>query len=212
MVPLKVIRGARWGTPARGSMTRSELREMYIRDSEIFVLHESGNGPKPDPLVIELHGELAAVPAMKNSNRMRGSGGFGLDKRTLAKLEALDILWDREMQDRAIPISYGTEHMHCVLINGERDYSFDSDGCATTIKDWLEPREKHSGKRGEGKSKGRGWGIGVVDNDAHVTCYPLYSWQTGLGRNHTTLIIRPWEAVRKESLALVSAHYLGEYQ
>lgn len=138
-----------------------------------------------DGVEITIRGKAAEIPALKNSKRP-GSNSTNPDH--LGRIYALDALYAAEMRNRK-PIAFGETLMHMVAIIGFRNVAFDADNAFTTLRDWLEPPTKQSGRRR------RGWGVGVVDNDRYILGFPLTARELGSKDTNTYISIRKFENV-----------------
>lgn len=154
----------------------------WISHSEVFVSVDMTGGTL-NRVHIEFHGECSRIPSLKNS---KIPGKNFLNPETLNRLRAMDALylrasapWDRKR------LCFGDRQVVGLLIMGKRKVRFDLDNCAAAVKDWLEPPT----------TRGRGWGVGLIDNDAALTIFPVHSNHLGKTTAHTTLVLQPWDHV-----------------
>jgi hypothetical protein len=147
---------------------------------------------------LEIEGPLAALPNMKN-NKMPGFNFIAPDK--IAKLKALTELfnetWSMFSQK---PLKFYNTKLLLVVIAGKRKVSFDLDGVAVTVRDWLEPSAKEKG----GKRKVRGWGVGLVDDDRHITSVVVHANFMGSDTETTRICVCPLETVREPMMAVIA--------
>lgn len=178
------------------------LLDWYLHRSEVFLtaqLCPARNIPRF--IYVEFRGKLARLPSLKNS---RIPGTF-FNPDTHAKLHAMTILAQREIQRLGLVLSFGDVPVSAMLICGQRNTDFDTDNCLASIKDWLEPASKEVGGK---KKRERGWGIGVVPDDKQITGYALHSEQTVIAHEYSVLIVKPFDDVRESIINLVVQHQL----
>ena len=190
--------------PAKQRASVKDLVSKYLKASDMALTvrkHPDPAVPYPDLLMIDLYGEAARVPSLKNSVRFAGAAFLSADCR--ARLQVLDILWNRQ-SEKVRP--FEDVKVHLLLINGCRPNRFDDDNCLACVKDWLEPASRPKG----GSRKNRGWGIGLVQDDSQIKGYSLHASETGVLQTHTTIIIRPWETMREAVCSFVARHYWME--
>jgi len=144
---------------------------------------------------IDITGELSRIPSLKNS-KLPGRNFINPD--TMQRLKALDVLYFQAVAARLGSLSFGTEEVLGLLICGKRPVRFDLDNCAAAVKDWLEPATK----------RGRGWGVGLVEDDARLNILPVRGELTGLDVRRSVLILRRWVDV-KRSFATFASEAFG---
>jgi hypothetical protein len=194
------------------NFTPQELKRHLIKNSK-FTLRIKGKGERPRGIEMELSGLIALIPNLKNclrtqtfsyhnhnGVRSQGTRHF-LDANAKAFMQTLDKFYNDAIGKRGQTVSYGTEKLFMSCVLGYRKNRFDSDGCASMLKDWLEPSVRKKG----GSDTIRGWGIGITADDYHVTCWPKYSWQVW-GKDPRTLItIAPWSAMQEHAVSFANA-------
>jgi hypothetical protein len=154
----------------------SERIAALITDSTMRVNHGAGW------LKIVIGGALARIPSLKN-NRQFG----GVDRTVLDKLKALDSMFRRHVNCDDTTF-FGDQEVFLFAVFGDRGGTkFDEDNALTTVKDWLEPLSKCVGRTSK---RGRGWGIGLVNDDSQVRAFVLPERYLGACRKETTLMIR----------------------
>lgn len=137
-------------------------------------------------LQVEFHGELSRLPSLKNS-KLPGKNFVNPD--TLDRLRAMQTLFERSslVYPRG-QLKFANERIWGLLVCAKRKTRFDLDNCAAAVKDWLEPQEK----------RGRGWGVGVIDDDSQLTIFPVHADQFGKKLDFSLLILKPWRSVEEE--------------
>lgn len=200
---MKLIKGAKLGDVPTRDLSRSERIDRYVRGSEIMTVASPHDSTTPNALHIEIHGDLAVVPKLKQNYRSGKGGRFHVDSKFLEQMAALDRLWKAEREGKPA-IHYGDTHIHMQIVCSSRERG-DPRNVAETIADWLEGRMKF--KR-NGEEIDRGWGIGLIDDDKHITCHALYGWQFGLSNDCTIISIRPWELIHEAAVNFRKEHYL----
>ncbi len=196
-----IIKVDTWTTSGKKKRpTKNELLARYLMNSECSVSFFPAEG-RPESVHIEFHGELARIPSLKNS-KIPGKNFLNPDVE--ARLIAMTELFNAQIYEQGsaeyFKLKFGTNKVSALVICGKRSNSFDPDNCLSSVKDWLEPRLM--------RGKTRSFGVGLVDNDRFITGYSLHSWQTGLEHSHSTIILRPWESVRRDAISFIKQHYL----
>lgn len=168
---------------------RRELLRKFLGDSRMDVFLDNGPDGNPARVFIALAGSAARIPAAKNSK----IPGLNIpNPETLAKVATLDALWFQRFGDGNAP-TFGREPVFVVVISGSRGgRSFDTDNVYTTVRDWFEPRTKPVGKRT------RGWGIGLVENDAQIRGVSVLASDLGLATDRTFILVTAWRNVAGE--------------
>ncbi len=191
IIPIKKAASAR--------KTGKELLQHYIQNSSMTV-----RAVRPsEQIQIELYGELARIPSLKNS-KIPGKNFTNPD--VTARIKAMDFWFTEAMKRAGISwIRFGDEQLAVIVICAKRSRSFDPIGCAETICDWLEPASKPVGRQG----KGRGWGVGLTNNDRFITPIAIHSHQTGLELSHSVVIVRPWRGVREQFLNFITQGFMN---
>lgn len=160
--------------------TFKELRTRYIAESRMQVSFQSDWTGAAQKVVIRFQGAIARIPSMKNS-KIPGLNVPNPD--VMAKLAAMDVLFNRALGARAFP-KFGKQQVHVTLISGKRSRSYDVDNCFTTLKDWLEDPAKRVGK-----GKARKWGCGLIANDSFVTGCALKADVLGMNSEDSVVFI-----------------------
>ncbi len=185
--------------------TGSELVEHYVRNSDMFLqVHLGERGSHPESIWIELYGEIAHIPSLKNSKPKFG----GIDKKTLARLKAMDIHFQLQLKAHGIPaerINFGSSQVFVQLITASSYRRANEDNSLTTIKDWLEPHSKIVGSKNK---RARGWGIGLIGDDIQARGFALKAEDLEIHRDHSLVIVRPWESIREKAIDFVSATHI----
>lgn len=173
------------------------LVEWYFTNS-LIKLTKSSDNINPDWCEIELHGEISRIPAMKNN---KSNKGF-IHPDFIARIKAMDLCWQRDIKQN---LYYGDEKLSGVLFCASRGRrSFDADNCATTVKDWLEPRNKQAGRT----KKQRGWGIGIVNNDTNLQLLPIKADAFCRAEAKASILLICKADLVRESLACyIASHY-----
>lgn len=157
--------------------------EYWLNNSEMFVT-ASFDSFGLSAVRIDLCGALARIPSLKNS-KMPGKNF--LNPETLRRLRAMDTLYQHAAlpyRGRALAFK-DEEQVVGLLICSKRAVRFDLDNCAASIKDWCEPHD----------TRNRGWGVGLIGDDAKFTVFPIRAEQSGKELHKSTLIIRRWADV-----------------
>lgn len=174
----------------------------FKEGSEIRVAAIAPNSPselsRTSYLEIRIYGLLANLPSLKNGKL---PGKNILQPKTRAKLIALTELWEEGPAWKKDWAKFGKEEVFVLLVlaQGSR---VDRDGAESTIRDWLEPRDKQVGQK---KKKDRGWGIGVVDDDKRITAQTLRASQLGLQQVYTRIIVQPLSQVDRPIGTFIAA-------
>lgn len=134
-------------------------------------------------LVIQIRGPLADIPAAKNRKMVTKFGVFN-NRKTDIFLRALTELVGRELFSTD---TFGDAQVSVVVACAKRKRSFDTDNVYTTVRDFLEPATKVRGAHGNHK---RGWGIGVIEDDAQVGGGGWHAKQLGALDEITSINIR----------------------
>lgn len=155
----------------------------WIHSGSVFV---SANleGGFLSSLRVEFHGELARLPSLKNS-KLPGKNFINPD--TLDRLQAMQVHFERSA--RVYPskaLHFQKEPLVALLVCSKRKTRFDLDNCAASVKDWLEPNTK----------RGRGWGVGVVEDDSQLTVFPIHASQYEKQIEYSLLLVRRWADVQ----------------
>ena len=179
----------------------SEYYDEYRSESDMEIVIHQGD-PHPELMMIELSGPIARIPSLKNANRSSATSRSFMATDVKARLRVMDDLYREKMGQ--LQVSFGEIPVWVLLITGERSRAFDEDNCMACVRDWLEPSEIEKG----GSRKSRGWGIGLVKNDSQVRGFAIPSSETGLPSPHTTIILRPFEAMRKSVEEFVTRSFI----
>lgn len=182
----------------------ADLVAQLVRDSEMIINLRFGDydkSPTLSRLTIQIHGALAHIPSIKNNRHPRFPG---IDKKVLAKLKALDILFFKAVEG----IGYSKEFLNLhdsyifiTLITANSKRAANEDNAMTTIKDWLEPRTKIVGGKNK---KDRGWGIGIIKDDIQARGIALKSEDLNRQSEHTLIVIQKWVDVSHKVSDFVS--------
>lgn len=154
----------------------------WTTQSEVFVSADV-RGDELLALQVEFHGELARLPSLKNS-KLPGTNFLNPD--TLDRLKAMQTLFERSaLVYPRQRLKFASERILGLLVCSKRKTRFDLDNCAAAVKDWLEPATK----------RGRGWGVGVIEDDSQLTIFPVHADQYGKRVDYSLLILKPWRLV-----------------
>lgn len=154
----------------------------WMAHGEVFVSAKISQGILL-ALQIEFHGELSRIPSLKNS-KLPGKNFINPD--TVDRLVAMQALFDRSaLVYPRKQLRFDSERVLGLLVCSRRRTRFDLDNCAAAVKDWLEPPTK----------RGRGWGVGVIEDDSQLTVFPVHADQYGRNINYSMLILKPWQLV-----------------
>lgn len=192
------VKGAR---SAFGNLTKE-----YVHNSECFVsIIEDGDALQS--CYIEFRGECANTPSLKNARRR-----YSLEYGARCRLQAMSELFTAELAKMGKAyIQFGEQPVAMLLVCGKRgskgNRSFDVQGCIETIADWLEPATK---KGGNGVIRERGWGVGLIHNDSQVRPSAYKAADFGQDTEATTIIVRPFESVRRQTTEFVMEFFLPQ--
>jgi hypothetical protein len=175
-------------------LCRRERIANLITGSEMFATAYWEHDGRLAWVHIELRGKLAAIPSIKNQ-RFNGIP----NTTNVDKVKALEFLFRHEMEKQGVA-AFGDAPVFVSLLIGKKGRRSDPDNALTTVKDWLEPREKPVGR----KKHSRGWGVGVVNNDSQITGFACRAADVGLPDECTTIDIIPVERVREKILTLIA--------
>lgn len=112
-------------------------------------------------------GALANIPSLKNSRYKH------VNHRTECKIKALHLLLERlkaENPAMRLPFFGAGEQVFVVVVNGKRNRKFDLIGPLETVQDLLEPASKIVGQK---RKRARGWGWGIIQDDAQIMPQPF---------------------------------------
>lgn len=175
------LRRATRGTPNAKPKQRKNLAE-WVLDGDIFVSATLEMG-ELSSIRIEFHKETARIPSLKNSKL---PGRNFLNPDTLNRLKAMDALYWRSTRIyRPQTLSFGDRPVAGLLVCNKRPTRFDLDNCVAAIKDWCEPATK----------RGRGWGVGLVNDDSRLNLFAVHAADIGLNLDHSLLVLKEWEEV-----------------
>lgn len=167
-------------------LTAQELMQDYLANSDMGIKIENDWTGNPLKLVIVLRGKLASLPSIKNSKRMTADGHLIINSDYRARLKALDALFFQKIGNRNF--AFGKTPVWCSVVCGKRKVRFDSDNCFSSITDWLEP----SVKGVKNQAKQRGWGVGIINDDAQLTGICLKAEHLGLLTTDTIIVVSRW--------------------
>lgn len=190
-----IVLKANWGQ--KKAKTRGDLKNQIINGSEMLVSVSLGE-ECPQLIYIEIHGILAQIPSLKN-NRQFG----GIERRTLAALEAMDKLFIDAVTEQGFKHSqlfFGEKMVHITILAGGRKTA-NEDNAMTTIKDWLELRTKVIGRKNK---RQRGWGISLIKDDIQARGYALKAQDIGLNQAYTSISIKPWSDIQEEAFSFMT--------
>ena len=150
------------------------------------------NGDTLSQIRIEFHKETARIPSLKNSKL---PGRNFINPETLDRLKAMDALFLRSTRVyRRDRLSFAGQEVGGILICSKRPTRFDLDNCVASLKDWCEPPTK----------RGRGWGVGLVDDDSKLNIFAVHAGQVGRTLDHSILILQPWDIMRDQVAAFIN--------
>lgn len=184
----------------------SKLRDALLKYSsgagcsvEILVRSVPGEGDRKrlERVKLEFSGPIAHIPSLKNSKL---PGRNFINPTTAARLKVMDYTYKQSIEKTGlrIPISFGNDDVALVVVCASRKVSFDTDNCLATIRDWLEPPIKKVGK-----GKGRGWGVGLVNNDRQVKGLALYDKDLGMKLDKSIIILQRYDKTRDKLIDFV---------
>lgn len=166
--------------------------ELWVRESKCtVVVTKRVVGQFID---IWFHGKLAAIPSLKNS-KIPGTNFINPDVR--ARLDAMTRLF-HDVTKLNAPAAYGSDRVWCVVILGSACRVRDDNNAFTAVADWLEPKTKAN------RNKPRGWGVGLVDDDAQVKGFAIKAKDLNRNERDTHIRICPWAAVQPDLTAWVA--------
>ena len=155
----------------------------WVSNGAIFVCAQF-DGDALSQIRIEFHKETARIPSLKNS-KLPGRNFINPD--TLDRLRAMDALFIRSTS--VYPrqrLTFRDQDVGGLLICSKRPTRFDLDNCVASIKDWCEPAQK----------RGRGWGVGLVEDDSKLNVFAVHAAHTGRTLDHSVLILQPWHSIK----------------
>lgn len=200
---MTVINGSRYfgKKKPKPKKTKEQRYHEYVSKSDLAVYYIcDGKDRKRWALRLEWRGPLSQIPSLKNSKAV---GSNRINDSARAKLEAMDTLWFRTTINSPVRDIFMEDYVSVILIPGTRLRNTDPLAAMQSIADWLEPASKPVGIKG----KPRGWGIGLISDDKYVVPYAPPEGATGLERDFTEVIIRPWASVRENATNLMAVHY-----
>lgn len=141
-------------------------------------------GPLPTPEIMHIifSGKLAALPSLKNS-KLPGKNFHCAT--TAGKLHAMTRLYKHRAGDLKVNFGKKEIYLHVAL---SKYCKVDEDNAYASIRDWLEPFNKRD----------RGWGIGIIENDAQITGEARACHRIGLDLENTIITIRPLDLIKDE--------------
>ena len=158
----------KWGDPDIGVKLGQAAKAAAITSSsKVELLRHEDFGA----IEIQLHGELARVPNLKNRKQpvtlKDGRTLMLLNKDIMAKLHAMDACFQAAESRTDGPWCMPAELnlIVGVVAATTKGAALDIDAYATSVLDWLEPATKGVVR---GNEKLRGWGVGVIANDRLV--------------------------------------------
>lgn len=190
------------GTRKKGARSAfGNLTEEYVKTSECFVSLIEVEGVL-ESCYIEFKGECARVPSLKNARRR-----FSLEYSARCRLVAMSRLFKEQLKELGKETAtFNDRNVIALLLCGRRgNRSFDALNVADTVSDWLEPDTKQGGNSDK---HSRGWGVGLVTNDSGVRILPLLASDIGQDTETTTIIIRDFTSVRKQTIDFVTEFFL----
>lgn len=182
-----------WG-PERKPRPAERIAHL-VGESSMYVHVERTTVGEVARVTIQIHGALSAIPSLKNSRMIGGAMAGPVRDR----IRALDALFARSVTGD--PPSFGTDGVHVLIISADRSRRYDLIGVGETVQDWLEPCSKLVGR----KRRQRGWGVGLIDDDAQVRLALYRAGDLSFPRDLTTITISRFDDVQPS----VSA-YVGE--
>lgn len=166
----------------RSTQERKSLN-YWVENGDVFV-SAIFNGGDLSCVRIEFHKETSRIPSLKNSKL---PGRNFLNPETLNRLRAMDALYLRSTRVyNDSNLSFGDQKVMGLLVCNKRPVRFDLDNCVAAVKDWCEPATK----------RGRGWGVGLVDDDSKLNIIAAHAEDLGLTLDHSLLILRPMADVQ----------------
>lgn len=163
--------------PDRKKSTREHVAEL----SEVSRIEISES---EDCTVIELHGPIAILPSMKNSNPKPWVKNPHFEQKVGALQSCLGSAQPHGMFPDKVWIMV-------TLGKGNR---IDENAALTFICDWLEPPTKRVG-RGRNQQD-RGWGAGIISDDKFAKGTAIYAADLGMDDSCTRIIVTPWTEQR----------------
>lgn len=159
-----------------------------------------GEMQRVERVKIEFSGPAAHIPSLKNAKVIGGKVPY-TNPQVTARLKVMDYLYLKAITQAkvtALP-SFGTAEVVVVVVCARRKVAFDTDNCLSTVRDWMEPREKKGGR-----GKARGWGIGLVDNDRQVKGFVFYDKDLGLNLQRSVIVIQRWDECKAKIASFIS--------
>ncbi|RMD50591.1 hypothetical protein D6827_03740 [Candidatus Parcubacteria bacterium] len=149
-------------------IAESELEYHYNRKAQLHTLH--------------IYGALSAIPSLKNSKLPNKNF---INPKVRNRLIGLTKLFNATV---TAPVTFKPKQLvFCLVMLGKKCRVRDTDNALASIKDWLEPPTKRN------RNKSRGWGIGLVNDDAYVHGICLRQKDFGYNDSVTSIYLLPFE-------------------
>jgi hypothetical protein len=187
--------------------TGRALRDQLIRRSSMNIRAAFDWTGALSGLILEIRGDLAEIPSLKNS---KIPGTNFINPLTVARLKALGSLFTAAWFDEfatadrklALPATFGKEELFAVLICGKRGRRFDTDNAFAAIRDWCEPPAKLNRKHT------RGWGVGIVADDSQISGLAINETDLGYSTGRTIFILARLADARPGLAAFVASEFM----
>ena len=162
--------------------------EDYLSDSKCAITIGTRAG-QLERVQIEFIGQVGDIPSLKNSKMPNTNF---MNPQTKLRIGVMDILFAMGAAKLRFKkrLTFETTPVALLVVCKSRSRNFDPDNVLSTVKDWLEPRYKQVGR----KRKNRGWGVGIVDNDAQITGICVKDCDLGLKLDKTIIVVRRFNA------------------
>lgn len=169
--------------------------QWWVVNGDIFV-SAIFQGDELSCVRIEFHKETSRIPSLKNS---KIPGRNFLNPDTLDRLKAMDALYNRSTRVyHPKGLSFGKRAVVGLLVCNKRPTRFDLDNCVAAVKDWCEPSSK----------RGRGWGVGLVEDDSKLNVIAVHAADLGLSLDHSVLVLKEWSSMASRFSKLMSNLFL----
>lgn len=195
----------------RERLTCNQIFQKLVLESSIKLTYTQDWTGAPESVAMKLNGAIAALPSIKNSKQMigdkdkEGNGRLIISNEYRARLKALDFLYKEAVFKATCKLNarltFGKAPVWVTLICGNRKVRFDADNCFGSVQDWLEPNEKGV----KNKTKKRGWGVGLIDDDSQITGLCIKAKDLGWTTTSSFIFVERLERKREDLLTFLSS-------
>lgn len=189
----------------RERLTAAQIFQKLVTSSSLKLTVTTDWTGSVESIAIKLNGAVASLPSIKNSKQMIGDGRLIISNEYRARLKALDFLYTEQVFKTTCKhnfgYSFGKAPIWLTVVCGNRKVRFDSDNCFASVQDWLEPNEKCV----KNKTKKRGWGIGLVDDDSQITGICIKAKDLGWTTTSSFIFVERFEKKREDLLTFLGS-------